>query len=74
MRRCLRFSLVLVAVVAASCSGPTDELQDSRLLVEESTTKTTADTPSGLAFADDVAQTLRLSVPSMEFFAPHEVD
>lgn len=78
MRRCLRFLIVAVALIAASCSGSASdsENQQSRELNSPTTVapaSSTTEVPDGLAFAED-SRTLRISVPSMDFLAPHLVD
>ncbi len=78
MQRAFRIVLVVVALLAASCSGsesstPDNESSNSRELSSPSTSSTTT-VPGGLAFAEAPDGTLRLSVPAIEFVAPHLVD
>ena len=78
MQRVVRILLLVVALVAASCSGDaspeTNNAQPgSRELSAPSSSSTTV-VPDGLAFSDASAGTLRVSVPAIEFVAPHLLD
>ena len=79
MHRVLRITLLVVALVAASCSGGTPEPERTEPFPSDADTAPgdgADDTPDGLAFADDLSgvRVLRVSVPSMDFAAPHLVD
>jgi len=68
-------ALALISLVAASCSSSSG---DAPQAADTSTTTTapattTTDAPEGLAFADEPL-TLRVSVPRLDFVAPHLVD
>lgn len=79
MHRVLRFTLLVVALVAASCSDAAPEAARTEPFPTDAATSpgdAADETPDGLAFADDLsgARVLRVSVPSMDFAAPHTVD
>lgn len=78
MQRVVRILLVVVALVAASCTGnasPDAEnaQPDASDLAAPAGSSSTV-VPDGLAFADAPEGTLRVSVPPIEFVAPHLVD
>lgn len=78
MQRVVRVLLVVVALVASSCSGGDEPIaQDaqpsSSALATPESSPTTA-VPEGLAFSDATPRTLRVSVPTIEFVAPYLVD
>ncbi len=79
MQRSSRLLVLALALIAASCSGSVSEGDNEQSKELNSPTSlgpassTTTEVPDGLAFVDD-ARTLRISVPSMVFVAPHLVD
>lgn len=78
MQRVVRILLVALALLASSCSGGDAPVSDnaepgSRELSTPSSSSTT-DVPDGLAFVDEGNRTLRVSVPSIDFIAPHLLD
>lgn len=77
MHRVFQSTLVVFALAAASCSGSSPSTNNAEAEVpapnrEVGGPSTTV--PEGLAFAGDEALTLRISVPSLDFVAPHDVD
>lgn len=68
---------MVVALVAASCSGSAPGADNT--IPSPTSTPSPADgspdtVPDGLAFTDEDGRVLRVSVPSLDFAAPHLVD
>ena len=68
--------LVALALLASACSttqpSASDGASSAPASVDQPSPSNSA--PEGLAFSDELSDTLRVSVPTMDFVAPHEVD
>ena len=75
MTRLFLAFLVAFALLASACSSsPADSGDASSTPTSVEPAAPVETTPEGLAFAEAGPETLRVSVPSLDFVAPHEVD